>query len=224
MINATGFVRVDDAETNREECFRVNAHAPGEMAAVCNRNGIRFITFSTDLVFDGSKQEPYLESDTVRSLNVYGSSKLAGEQLISQVNKDALVIRSSCFFGPWDKYNFVYDVLQKISRQEEYAAAGNVIVSPTYIPDLVNTTLDLLIDEETGIWHVSNNGMYSWYELAQRVACANGQPCDRIIERTAKEMNWVAQRPLYSVLRSGKGITLPAFDSALERYFLERTA
>jgi dTDP-4-dehydrorhamnose reductase len=194
------------------------------MAEICNSKGIRFVTFSTDLVFDGSKQEPYLESDKARSLNVYGESKAVGEQGVRKVNSDALVIRSSGFFGPWDKYNFVYDVLTRLKQNGEVIAAGNVIVSPTYVPDLVNNSLDLLLDEETGIWHVSNTGTFSWYELAQQVACRGGLSCSGIIEKPAEEMQWKAQRPLYSVLRSAKGISLPAFDNALERYFHERVA
>jgi dTDP-4-dehydrorhamnose reductase len=222
MINATGFVRVDDAETNREECFRVNSEAPKIMGEICAHRSLPFMTFSSDLVFDGSKRSPYLEEDQAKSLNVYGTSKARGETLVQQVNPGALVIRTSGFFGPWDKSNFVYQVLESIKRGQAFEVANDIITSPTYVPDLVNTALDLFIDEASGIWHITNDGMISWAEFARQVAQRGGYKMDNVHSRASCDMKWKARRPVFSALQSEKGLKLPSIEHALERYFMHQ--
>lgn len=219
IINAAGYVRVDDAETDSNECFAVNATAPGLLATACNRKGIRFMTFSSDLVFDGNKKAPYHEGDDVKPLNVYGESKAEGERMVLDENSASLIIRTSAFFGPWDKYNFVYTVLDSLKNGSMYAVAKDVIVSPTYVPDLANTALDLFIDEEKGIWHLSNEGMLTWADFAGMVAERAGYEKKHLHSKPLAEMGWKAQRPMYSVLQSEKGVKLPVLDDALHRYF-----
>jgi dTDP-4-dehydrorhamnose reductase len=223
MINTTGFVRVDDAESETAECFRVNADGPGNMAGICSQKGIPFMTFSSDLVFDGSKNAPYLEEDEVKSLSVYGASKALGELKVKKENPGALIIRTSGFFGPWDQYNFVHQVLSTIKNGNRFAAASDIVSSPTYVPDLVNYSLDLFIDEESGIWHLTNDGIVSWAELAERVALRAGYTTDRIKPVNASTFNWKARRPGFSVLQSEKGIRLPYLDNALDRYFMDQS-
>ena len=177
------------------------------------------MTFSSDLVFDGTKISPYLEEDNVRSLNVYGASKAMGEKMVQEGNAESLVIRTSGFFGPWDQYNFVYNVLESMKRDESFQAAADIFSSPTYVPDLVNHALDLFIDEEAGIWHISNDGIISWAEFAKLVAERGGYSMDKVQARRSAEMNFKARRPLFSALQSNKGIKLPSLEDALERYF-----
>jgi dTDP-4-dehydrorhamnose reductase len=98
-----------------------------------------------------------------------------------------------------------------------------VIVSPTYVPDLANTAMDLFIDEEQGIWHLSNEGMVSWADFACAIADRAGHKKNNLLFKNLDEMGWKAQRPLYSALKSDKGIKLPALDNALERFFEHRT-
>ena len=119
IINASGYVKVDEAEINEDECYAVNATAPALLARLCRQYGIRFMSFSSDLVFDGSKHSPYLEADAVLPLNVYGRSKAEGEQLILTENPSSLIIRTSAFFGPWDQYNFVYAVINSLKNNQE---------------------------------------------------------------------------------------------------------
>ncbi len=221
IINATGFVRVDDAETNRKECFLVNCTGPNNLAEICAAKSIPLMTFSSDLVFDGCKNSPYLELDRVQSLNVYGASKAKGEKLVQAVHPKALIIRTSGFFGPWDRYNFAYGVLDTLRKGEIFTAAGDIITSPTYVPDLVNAALDLFIDEEAGIWHLANDGVISWYDFAREVALHGGCELKNLRQRSAGEMEWRARRPLFSALQSEKGIRLPTLENALERYFLQ---
>jgi dTDP-4-dehydrorhamnose reductase len=222
IINAAGYVRVDDAEANLQECFDINAKAPGIIAECCARHGIRFLTFSSDLVFDGEKRMPYEEADEIRPLNVYGASKANAESLIISNLAQALIIRTSAFFGPWDRYNFVYNVIKSFEEQKSLDVPADVVVSPTYVPDLVHTALDLFIDEEEGVWHLANEGRYTWADLAAEVTKRAGYNHCRIRPRPLIEMGWKAKRPLYSVLGTGKGIRMPAIDNALQRYFEQR--
>jgi dTDP-4-dehydrorhamnose reductase len=170
IINTAGFVRVADAEREREACFKWNAEGPAKLAKICAEAGIPLVTFSSDLVFDGKKGEPYVETDEVRPQNVYGLSKAKAESQVLGIAEQALVIRTSAFFGPWDKYNFAAHVLSSLARGEPVRAGRNTAVSPTFVPDLCHATLDLLIDGETGIWHLANQGKLSWYEFATTLA------------------------------------------------------
>jgi dTDP-4-dehydrorhamnose reductase len=134
----------------------------------------------------------------------------------------ALVVRTSSFFGPWDGHNFVTQALGALGAGRPFAAAADMIVSPTYVPDLVNACLDLLIDKESGIWHLSNGQAMSWADLARRAALAAGiDPCG-LEERQAHELGAPAPRPLHSALGSERGLLLPSFDDALARYLRER--
>ena len=222
VINTAGYVKVDDAETNYNECFSINSIAPGILANTCNIRGIRFMTFSSDLVFDGTKKTPYHETDIAKPLNIYGVSKVNGEQVVQKSNPGSLIIRTSAFFGPWDRYNFVYTILDSLENERAYSVVKDVIVSPTYVPDLANTSMDLFIDEEEGIWHLSNDGMLSWAEFACTIADRAGYNKSNLLFKNLEEMGWKAKRPLYSALKSDKGIKLPVLDNALERFFAHR--
>lgn len=224
IINTAGYVKVDEAEMNREECYLLNTFAPQILSAISCKYGIRFMTYSSDLVFDGNKQAPYFEPDVVRSLNVYGDSKVKGEQAVQKIYPDSLIIRTSSFFGPWDQYNFVYYVMNSLQEQRTMTVANDVVISPTYVPDLVHRSLDLFIDEEKGIWHICNDGDLTWFELANMVAARMKVKTTNLVATPAEEMNWKAKRPLYSVLGSQKGGKLPSVENALERYFQEQIA
>jgi dTDP-4-dehydrorhamnose reductase len=221
VINAAGYVKVDDAEKENEKCFNDNCNAAKYLAKVCKNYGVQLITFSSDLVFDGKKKIPYVESDAVNPLNIYGKSKAQAEVSVLQNKPDALIIRTSAFFGPWDEYNFVHDVIKTLSENRTFIAADDVIISPTYVPDLVNACLDLLIDDEKGIWHITNSGEISWFELAKKVALKAHLDVELIEGRPVDSLNLKARRPNYGVLKSEKGIILPSLDNALRRYFYE---
>ena len=222
IINAAGFVRVDDAETESEKCFSDNTRAAYFLAAASKKYGIQLMTFSSDLVFDGTKQSPYVEGDKINPLNIYGRSKAEAELAVLNTNPDSLVIRTSSFFGPWDEYNFVSNVINTLSFNNTFIAAEDVFISPTYVPDLVNTSLDLLIDGEKGIWHLTNKGKITWADLARKVSDRAGLDTDLVEGQPLHLLNWKAPRPRYSVLKSERGILLPSLDNALKRYFEER--
>jgi dTDP-4-dehydrorhamnose reductase len=221
IINTAGYVRVDDAEREPDTCFRENTTGPTVLATACAERRIPFLTFSSDLVFDGAKQSPYLETDPVSPLNVYGQSKAEAERKVLEMAPGSLVIRTSAFFGPWDNYNFVTTLRQKLLAGEEVRAVVDAKVSPTYVPDLVHASLDLLIDGETGIWHLANQGAMSWFELGKMVARQSNLPEELVIPITLAEAEYAARRPVYSVLGSHRGQVMPNLEDALARYLEE---
>lgn len=221
VVNAAGYVRVADAEGDAERCHRENAVGPECLAAACAAAAIPFVTYSSDLVFDGDSDRPYVESDTVNPLNVYGRTKAEAERRVTAAYPGALIVRTSAFFGPADPHNFVTSALHRLAGGETVEAPDDEIVSPTYVPDLVSESLDLLIDGESGIWHLANQGATSWYELAMSAASLAGVPVQRL--RSISGSSWMpgVPRPVYSALGSERGLLLPKLDDALERYVRE---
>jgi dTDP-4-dehydrorhamnose reductase len=221
VINTAGYVRVDDAEADQKRCFEENTLGPTLLAEACGRHGIPFVSFSTDLVFGGNRSEPWMETDPTSPLSIYGRSKALAEQSMLAIARNALVVRTSAFFGPWDEYNFVTLLLAALVRGETFPAIADCIISPTYVPDLVNATLDLLIDEEHGIVHLANEGAMSWYEFGCKAAAAAGLDESSIVPISIAEASLVAPRPPYSALTSKLRI-MPSLEDALERYLLAR--
>ena len=223
LINCSGYVRVDEAEHDAERCLRENTLGPSILAATCARHALHFTTSSSDLVFDGGHARPYLESDSTNPLSVYGVSKARAEKSVLEQHPDALVVRTSAFFSPWDECNFVAQALEAFSSNTPFAAADNVSVSPTYVPDLVHCCLDLIIDRESGIWHLTNGTAVTWNELARQVAALAGIDARKLLASPAEQAGG-AQRPAYSVLGSTRGIMLPTLDNALARFVAQRGA
>jgi dTDP-4-dehydrorhamnose reductase len=179
---------------------------------------VPLVTFSSDLVFGGDRDRPYVETDTPRPLNVYGASKAEGERRVLDIMPEALVVRTSAFFGPWDAGNFVVQALGAIREGRTWRAAADIVVSPTYVPDLAHAALDLLLDGESGIWHLSNNGAVSWYELARSAAEACGDDPSLIEPASAAELCWPAPRPSYSALASSRGRVMRSTAAALTAF------
>lgn len=218
VINTAGYVRVDDAEHDCERCYRENSLGAESLASACAQRHIPFVTFSSDLVFDGQSKDPYLESHATAPLNVYGLSKLRAEQAVLREHPDALVIRTSSFFGPWDEHNFVSIALRHLRAGQQFEAMNDVVVSPTYVPDLANASLDLAIDGEVGIWHLANRGSLTWLELAQRASELAGVNKALLVGRSCRELKLAAPRPMFTSLGSERGLVMPTLDNALERY------
>ena len=222
IINAAGYVKVDDAESDSDLCFKVNTVGPHFLAIACKKYNIQLITFSSDMVFDGAKRGGYYEQDNTNPKNIYGKSKVDAESFVINENPNAMIIRTSAFFGPWDKYNFVYSALNTIADNKPFIAVDDIIISPTYIPDLVNVSLDLLIDKEKGIWHLANAGETTWAQLAVAVASRAGLDIDLVLPKPQQMMGFSANRPAYSVLKSKNGVLLPSLENALDRFFEEK--
>ena len=222
LVNASGYVRVDDAENDAERCLRENADGPAILAAACARHNVHLTTFSSDLVFDGGQPRPYVESDPTSPLNVYGLSKEMAEQKVLQQYPGALVVRTSAFFGPWDEHNFVTQALGALGRGQPFCAVSDVTVTPTYVPDLVNCCLNLMIDGESGIWHLTNGTAVTWSGLARLAAGLAGIGVASLVEQSSDEAALPAARPRYCPLGSERGALLPSLDNALERFIAAR--
>jgi dTDP-4-dehydrorhamnose reductase len=217
IINAAGFVRVDEAEQRSLQCFQDNTHAADVLARVAERRDLPLVTYSTDLVFDGEATAPYGERAPTSPLNVYGRSKEAAERKVLR-HARTLCIRTAAFFGAWGRRDFLGDALDALRRGERCEALQDVIVSPTYLPDLAHASLDLLIDEFTGLLHLVNGGALSWLEFARRGAMLAGLPAARVHGLSLEQTTALAPRPRFSALTSERLCIMPSLESALERY------
>ena len=214
IINAAGFVDIDRAEITPEKCYQENTEGNKNLGTLCKKHRVKFVTFSTDQVFNGTSSVPYNEGSSTNPLNVYGYSKLLTEEFLSRENPDALIIRTSAFFGPWDKHNFVTKCIETLEAGEVFEAADDIVVSPTYVPHLVHASLDLLVDDANGIWHIANRGETSWYDWAKEIAMMTGLNEELI--QTPRVLH-KARRPKYSALTSEK-YALPSLEDAMQDY------
>jgi dTDP-4-dehydrorhamnose reductase len=210
VINTAGFVRVPEAEHRRDDCFRINTTGAELLAAACAKRGIPFVTFSSDLVFDGKLGRAYLEPDPTSPACVYGESKAEAEDRVMAIDPSALIIRTSAFFGPWDPHNFLHHTVAQLHRGEEVHASDNAVVSPTYVPDLVHATLDLLLDGESGLWHLANQGSISWHGLAKEIAGRTGLAPAKIRDSGGDKAD--------TTLGSSRGQLLRPLEAALNDY------
>ena len=217
VVNAAGWVRVDEAERDAAGCMAANAEGVERLVRACRRHGAAFVGFSSDLVFDGMAGRPYKETDEPAPLNVYGASKRDAERLALQAG-ESLMIRTAAFFSPDDPYNFAVQTLAALMAGEEVKAADDLVISPTYVPDLVRNTLDLVIDEARGIWHLANQGEISWAGFACMLAQSAGLDESLVRGVPATELGWPAPRPRYAALGTERGALMPSLGSAIARF------
>jgi dTDP-4-dehydrorhamnose reductase len=220
VVNAAGYVRVHDAPREARRCMRENAVGVMVLARAAAERGIPLLTFSSDLVFDGLKGVAYVESDPVSPRCTYGRSKALAEVEARRFHPEALIVRTSAFFGPWDPYNFLTGLLQQLATEGQVQPAGAGIVSPTYVPDLVEACLDLLLDGVSGVRHLANAGSISWCELRSKALEQCGVARD---PATFGENGTGSNSLLNTTLASEYGSLLPTLDDAMERYFSEPT-
>ena len=221
VINAAGYVRVDEAEVQQELCIAGNVTGPINLAEACTARDIATVNFSSDLVFDGHAGRPYVEEDATSPLNVYGRSKAAAEEALAGLGGTHLVVRTAAFFSPFDEHNFAVAVVRTLLNGNRFRAAADASVSPTFVPHLVRVVLDLTIDGEGGIWHLTNDRALSWAEFA--VAIARACKLDeRLIDAVpAADMGWLASRPTYVPLGSSRSALMPTFDAAMDAFTSE---
>jgi dTDP-4-dehydrorhamnose reductase len=137
--------------------------------------------------------------------------------LVAERLPDALIIRTSAFFGPWDASNFLAGFLNLFGRGLQVRATEETVVSPTYVPELAHAVLDLLLDGENGIWHLANAGSASWAELARAVTAQVGLGPEKVSVVSTREMGWTAPRPPMSALASERGDLMTPWREAVER-------
>jgi dTDP-4-dehydrorhamnose reductase len=210
LINAAAQTNVDRCETHQEEAFALNAEAPRVLAEICRAKKARFIHISTDYVFDGEKREPYTEEDEARPISLYGESKREGERRALEASDRALIVRVSWVFGP-DRPSFIDAILKKARDEEEVSAVADKYATPTYTLDICALLKPFIADRlEGGLLHLANSGECSWQEYAQwALDCCHmeGIPMKarNVGAASLAEMkNFIAKRPVYSVLSNEK--------------------
>lgn len=211
VINAAAYTDVEGCEDKQELAFLVNGYGPGYIAEACNKIDATLVHFSTDYVFDGSNTE-YIESDTPNPINVYGRSKLIGEQEIAKKLDDYRIIRISWLFGTHGK-NFVETMLKLSSEMAEVKVVNDQFGKPTYTVDLAHKIMEIS-ELEAGIYHMTNEGICSWYEFASAFI-DNAIPC------TSEEFPRKAKRPKYSSLVNTKTGPMRHWEEALNDYLKE---
>ena len=211
IVNSAAYTAVDKAESEVDLAQAVNGMAPTIMAEEAEKIGALLLQVSTDYVFDGQKNTPYLETDPTHPLSSYGKSKLAGEVGIQQVTDNYLILRTAWVYDVYGKGNFVKTMLRLGQDREELRVVADQVGSPSWAKDIADAIAQLLQSETTGIYHFTNSGVVSWYDFAIAIfeeARALGFPLkvQRVIPITTADYPTPAIRPAYSVL-SGKKIT-----------------
>jgi len=170
VINTSAYTQVDLAESEKENAYLVNETGPANLAEVCKRLDIPLVHFSTDYVFDGSKQGPWVEDDPTAPLGIYGASKLAGEKAITQIHGKHLIFRTSWVFSEYG-HNFVKTMLHVGSMREKMNVVDDQIGKPTSAREIVRLILQILpkIENHWGIYNLAQPKTISWYDFAQSI-------------------------------------------------------
>ena len=208
-LNFAAYTDVNRAESQPDKCLKVNVKGVENLAKAGRKYGFTLVHISTDYVFDGKKDKPYLETDIPHPLNVYGSSKLLGEQIIQMCTQKHFIIRTSWLYSPYNN-NFVKTILRLSEDKKSLRLINDQTGTPTYAPDLVQFILHLIKFTEKnpeqnnyGIYHFSNKGKATWYEFGNEIIKLSGKK-KKIIPITSGKFDSPAKRPAYSVLSKKK--------------------
>jgi dTDP-4-dehydrorhamnose reductase len=224
VLNCAAWTDVDGAEADPEGARAVNADALGHLGAAAREAGARVVHTSTDYVFDGSAQEPYVESSPTAPRSVYGQTKLDGERALADSGAEHLIVRSSWLFGLGGR-NFADTMLRLAGERDEVAVVTDQLGCPTWTGHLGPALVELAAGPLTGIAHVAGGGECSWHDFAREIFRRAGVNC-AVRPATSGEMARPAPRPAYGVLRTEReGVpALPAWQQGLEGYLAARAA
>ena len=228
IINCAAFTDVNESEINFEIAKKINGNSLDNLAKNCLKNKLGLIHISTDYVFDGNKNTPYMEDDVTKPINMYGESKLIGENKILSYNlSNSIIIRTSWLYSKYQN-NFVAKIIKKILSGVNFSVVDDEIGSPTNARDLAKTILEIipnLKNKKTQIYHYSNIGECSRYELACKInSLIKGSSK---IKPVSSQIN-IANRPKYSALSSQKlidtfGIKINSWDSSLKGFLTDNS-
>ena len=226
-INCAAYTAVDKAEleSEKEQVFLINAYAVEGLAEICKFHKAKLIHISTDYVYDGSNKLPLKETDAVGPVNVYGSSKLQGEELATQQNPATLIIRTSWVYSSFGN-NFVKTMLRLFGERDEINVVGDQYGCPTYAADLATVIMSSIEkmkggNDLSGIVNYCNEGITTWYEFAEEIKSLSNSNC-KISPIPTSSYKTAAKRPLYSVLDTTKikgtlGLEIPFWKDSLKR-------
>ena len=198
VVNCAAYTLVDAAEEHEALANDVNGHAVGWMAERCRAVGAKLLHYSTDYVFDGIATTPYRTDHALRPVNAYGRSKALGEELIARSGVEHLLVRSSWLYAPWAN-NFVLTIRALAKARESLRVVDDQRGRPTDSRRLAEVSLDLAEKGSRGIFHVTDGGECTWFELAALIAEVVNPGC-RVEPCTSDEFPRPAPRPAYSVL------------------------
>jgi len=207
VINTAAYHHVDNCEDNEQPAFAVNAIGVKYLAQACKEIDAALVHISTDYVFDGEKNSPYLETDTPNPQSVYGISKLAGELCVKYILDKYFIIRSSGLYGAAGCMgkgggNFVENMIKRAAAQSELKVVTDEVLAPTYTLDLANKINQLIRTKHYGLYHIVNHGECSWHEFTCKIFELLNQKVV-IRKTTTAEFKSRAKRPKYSVLNNG---------------------
>jgi|688.fasta_scaffold102674_2 dTDP-4-dehydrorhamnose reductase len=209
-INCAAYTAVDKAETEKEICEQINSFAVAELAKQCQKQNATLIHISTDYVFDGSKNSPYLETDQTNPINHYGQTKLGGENLALQNNPKTLIVRTSWVYSKKFGKNFYKTVLRLASEKSQIKIVSDQIGCPTDANDLAKILLKMVIKisqdstfKNFGIYHFSGDKIMSWFDFAKKIVAENNLNCE-VLPIPSSEFPTPTKRPMYSVMGKNK--------------------
>jgi dTDP-4-dehydrorhamnose reductase len=222
VINCAAWTNVDEAEEHETEATDVNGRGAANVAAAAAAVGASVVHPSTDYVFDGSKEEGYVESDVVAPISGYGRSKLAGEREVASANPRHWIVRSSWLFGVHGR-NFVETMLGLAQDRDEVVVVRDQVGCPTYTGHLAAGLVRLLDGEDYGLHHMAGGGRCSWYDFAVEIFKQAGVEC-QVLSMTSDMLDRPAPRPAFSVLESEREhpVLLPDWHEGLADYLAER--
>jgi dTDP-4-dehydrorhamnose reductase len=221
VINCAAYTAVDDCQTNEQAAMKINGTAVGILAAACNAIGARLVQISTDYVFAGDGERPYLEDDPVGPISAYGRTKLRGEEL-ARTARQHLIVRTAWLYGHGGR-NFVEAIRGQIDKgADTLRVVADQRGSPTFCDDLAGAILDLIDADSEGVVHAVNAGETTWHGFAAAIASLLRADIE-VLRLTSDQVQRPAPRPAFSVLDTTRisrilGRQLPAWEDALARY------
>ena len=224
IVHCAAYTNVDKAESQPEICAAVNGMGTVNIVRAALSVGAKFVFISTDYVFPGTGDQPWQINDPYGPVNVYGMSKVQGEDAVRSLMTRYFILRTSWVYGK-NGHNFVRTMLRLGSEKKEIRVVNDQIGSPTYTRDLARVICDILPTEKYGIYHVRNEGFISWYQFAKMIMEKAGLPC-KVLPIPSSEYPTPAKRPLNSRLDGSRlaeaGFEpMPAVENALDRYLRE---
>ncbi len=222
VIHCAAMTDVDGCARNPEEAFRVNAFGTQNVALLCQRAGAAMVYISTNEVFDGTSERPYLEFDEPHPINPYGESKLAGEVVAARLLHKLYIVRVSWLFAP-NGNNFVSKILSRADQHGELQVVTDEVANPTYAPDVAEAIWRLITTEHYGIYHLVNEGYCSRYEYATEILKQAGRTGIPVRPITRDQFKRASQPPAFAPLQNmagaALGIRLRPWQEALQDYF-----
>jgi dTDP-4-dehydrorhamnose reductase len=231
IVNAAAYTAVDKAEAEPERCLQINGHAPGIIAEEAKRLGALVVHYSTDYVFDGTKNSPYTEEDSPNPLSAYGRSKLAGDQAVQQAGAPHLIFRLCWVYGARGQ-NFMLTMMRLAREREQLRVVRDQFGCPTWSRLIAESTAQalkqVLASKDSralcGVYHLAASGQTSWHGFAEAIIAlmpAEEKKCKVVDAITTAEYPLPAKRPTYSVLSCEKlertfGLQLPQWDESLK--------